>query len=534
MITRFGRLLPVGPLLLVALVFTASAVGASPGKRGGWLEERDEKANVLVLTMEMALHPKPEPRPALTYRLLPDDFDMLEGNAAIYYLKAMGFLEQNAPRNRLREVYEEAEKRARKEGKSSSDVPLHVWLSVAPKDLPVKEVREFLDLTSFQPRFLKEAARRRGFDLERNLREIEDPFSYLLPEVQSMKELARMQSLRCKLAIAEGRMDDAIAILGQQYAAARHLGKDEFLVSNLVGIAVAGIAFDDALHLVQHPDTPNLYWAFATLPRPLVDTRHALAVERQLLYLQFKALRELDESPRSTGYWQEFLDRVIGQVGDLATEFGLPWAQKDPELARAVLVGFVAAAYPGAKRYLIQECRLPREKVEQYPIAQVVALAIVRYFDEARDDIFKWSYLPYWQASGKIRGHRIDEMVRVKPDRVGPAATPVSLLMPAILAVGRSVAWLEQGLALVQTVEAIRMYGAAHGGKLPPTLDDLPVPAPLDPVAGRPLNYECRGAQAALTGHDAPGLRLRLVLRFVESVDQPTGTAHTKEGAASE
>ena len=191
---------------------------------------------------------------------------------------------------------------------------------MAPAELPLDEVKQFLQLTSFQPPFLREAAQRRTMDLDRQMRNVQDPLMYILPEIQSMRELARTQSLRCKVAIAEGRIDDAIAILGQQYAMARHLGQDEFLVSNLVGIACAGIAWQDALYLVQHPKTPNLYWAFAALPQPLFDLRQANAFERQFLYEQVKVLREVNETPRPVGYWQDFVDRLIPQVRSLASD----------------------------------------------------------------------------------------------------------------------------------------------------------------------------------------------------------------------
>jgi len=513
---RYARTSLVGTMLLMAAVSTPSPAVGQPATEGGWLREEDKQSGIVVHTMEMTLHPKDEPRPALKHRLLPDEYDLLEGNAAVYYLKAMGFLEQNAARARLREVYLEAGERARREGKEFGQVPPAVWWTMEPDDLPLDEAKEFLKLTWFQVRDLKEAVRRSRFDLERNVRGVDNPLAYLLPEVQSMREIARMQAIRCKVAMAEGRIDDAIEILGQQYALVRHLGQDDFLVSNLVGIACAGIAWDDALYLVQRPDAPNLYWAFAGLPRPLVDLRHALAIERQFLYLQFKVLREVDERPRPAGYWQDFLDRLIPQLGEFKSEFQLGWADDDPEAARALLVGFVAAAYPGAKRYLIERCGLPAEQVEAYPTAQVVFLAVVRYYDEARDDYFKWAYLPYWQVDSTTRGLRWDDCLRVKPDRVGWSAAPAELLLPAFLAARTAAARADQCLALVQTVEAIRMYGAAHDGKLPATLDELPVPAPMEPFTGKPLDYRYHGDHAVLTGHDVPGLRYRLVLRFAK------------------
>jgi len=501
--------------LLLSAALPYSAAGADPPvKKGVWVVQPDEQTGRLIHTMELTLHPRNEPRPALKVRLVPDEFDLVDGNAAIYYLKAGGFFEQQARRDRLREMHQKAAEQAQQENKSSSDLPPYSWLSMAPAELPVEEVKRFLELTSFQVPMLAEASRRRRLDLDRQIRDVENPFAYLLPEVQSMRELARMQSLRCKVAIAEGDTGRAIEVLGQQYALARHLGQDEFLVTNLVGLACAGIAWEDALHLVQHPDAPNLYWAFASLPRPLVDIRQSMSNERQLFYLQFKTFLDVDETPRTVGYWQDFLDRLIPEFGGLEGEFGLPSASESPQTMRAKLVGFIAAAYPGAKRYLIEVCGLPHEQVVAYPTAQVVFLAMKRYYDEARDDLFKWSHLPYWQQQAATRGMSFDDLLQTKADRAGWIAVPAQLLLPAVLAANAAVARCEQALAFVQTVEGIRMYGAAHDGRLPESLGQLPVPAPLDPVSGKPLEYLYQDDHAVLTAQPLPGHWYRLVLRF--------------------
>jgi len=483
-------------------------------KEDGWIVERDEQTGIRVQTMEMTLHAKAEPRPALKYRLIPDDFDMLDGNAYVYYLKANGFFEQTRARERLTQVYKEASAQAEKEGKQYHQVPPAVWRSTPPGELPLDEVKEYLRLTSFQPQFIREAAQRDRFDADRNLREVDDLYGYLLPEIQSMRELARTQSLRMRVAIAEGRIDDAIAITGQQFALARHMGHDDFLVSNLVGIAIASIGWNDALYLVQHPETPNLYWALASMPKPLVDLRHSLAVERQFLYLQLKVLREVGETPRPVGYWQDFLDRLLRQFGYLASEAGFGSLHDDHQLDRTKLVAFIAAAYPGAKEYLIDECDLPRDQVEAYPTAQVVALAAVRFYDQCRDDTFKWTHLPYWQS--RETGRRVDDAMRATSKQYGLCTAPAMLLLPAIRAACTAGARCDQTIALLQTVEAIRMYGAAHNGKLPRSLDELPVPAPVEPFTGKPIDYECFGSRAVLSGHSLPGLRYRLVLRLAK------------------
>ena len=206
-------------------------------------------------------------------------------------------------------------------------------------------------------------------------------------------------------------------------------------------------------------------------------------------------------------------------MGTLASEFGSPSAENDPQAARMAIVGFVAAAYPGAKHYLIEQWGLPREQIEAYPTAQVVFLAVVRFYDQSRDDIFKWSYLPFWQANSHTTSQRSDELLRVNSDQVGWASVPTSWLLPAMLAARTAAARSQQSIALVQTVEAIRMFGAAHDGKLPATLDELLVPAPVEPFTGKPLDYECHQDRAVLTGHRMPGLQYRLVLRFAGEPD---------------
>jgi hypothetical protein len=241
-----------------------------------------------------------------------------------------------------------------------------------------------------------------------------------------------------------------------------------------------------------------------------------MSLERQLLYLQFKTLREVDETPRTVGYWQDFLDRLIPEFAGLESEFGLASVSEASETLRAQLIAYVAAAYPAAKRYLVDVCGLPLEQVDAYPIAQVVFLAVVRYYDEARDDYFKWAHLPYWQAEAATGRLTFEEMLQTSVDRAGFIAAPVQLLLPAVRAAQASFVRCEQTLALIQTVEAIRMYGAQHGGRLPKTLDDLTVPAPLDPVSGKPFEYGYHTDHAVLTGQPLPGLRYRLVLRFAE------------------
>ena len=329
-----------------------------------------------------------------------------------------------------------------------------------------------------------------------------------------MRELARNQRLRSAVAVAEGRAEDAITILGQQLAMAHHLGHDEFLVSNLVGAAVVGIAFDDALSLVEMPNAPNLYWAIASLPNPIIDMRSALAFERQFLFEEVKPLKEVDETPRNAGYWQDFIERVVpafqdlGMLGPMAT---------DKDATRTLLIATIGASYPGAKRFLMEEVGMDRELVNSYTTAQVFFLALKRFYEHTRDEHFKWNAIPYAEAIANPQFKDVDARTRSACERIGWASLAANTFLPSIDAARTAQQRIQSQIAMLQTVEAIRMYGAENAGKLPSTLANLPVPAPVDPATGKPFQYEVSGDKAVLTGYRFNGLQSRLVLKFARA-----------------
>ncbi len=59
----------------------------------------------------------------------------------------------------------------------------------------------------------------------------------LLPEIQKMRELARMLKLRCRLHIAEGKLDEALHDVQIGFTMGRHVGEGPTLIQSLVGMA---------------------------------------------------------------------------------------------------------------------------------------------------------------------------------------------------------------------------------------------------------------------------------------------------------
>jgi hypothetical protein len=64
---------------------------------------------------------------------------------------------------------------------------------------------------------------------------------------------------------------------------------------------------------------------------------------------------------------------------------------------------------------------------------------------------------------------------------------------------------LEQRIALLRHVEALRLYAAEHDGKLPDKLSDIDVPLPDDPVTGKPFAYKVEEGTAHLRGSPPRG-----------------------------
>jgi hypothetical protein len=82
-------------------------------------------------------------------------------------------------------------------------------------------------------------------------------------------------------------------------------------------------------------------------------------------------------------------------------------------------------------------------------------------------------------------------------------------LVASYFKVRTSQARLEQRIALLRCVEGLRLYAAAHDGKLPATLADVPVPLPVDPMTGQAFIYALKDGVASVRGTPPAGMEKR-------------------------
>jgi hypothetical protein len=199
-------------------------------------------------------------------------------------------------------------------------------------------------------------------------------------------------------------------------------------------------------------------------------------------------LRELDDTAPMTPEQIQKLVAHIDKIRDF--EEGRP-----RKTTRAWVIERARdEKYLAAARRRLVEHGLPEERVGRFPAEQVVLLDEVREYQVRRDEEMKLANLPTREFAKRAT-------------RTRPKGEPglFDFFLPAIYKVRLAQGRLEQRVALLRHVEALRMYAAGHDGKLPETLADIDVPLPDDPFTGRPFRYTLDGSTAHLRGTPPPG-----------------------------
>ncbi len=453
---------------------------------------QDKPAEKWLVDRALTVSPAPAPVPALKFRLFPTTAERKPGNAVPIYLR-FAHERSEARRKRLQEKPRE-------------------WNQLPLKKLPLAEAKAFLGEHKYNLRQLDLGARRKTADWNYTL-DAGDPIGLLLPDAQEMRLQASLLVLKARVEIAEGLNADAVRTVQTGTSFSQQVSDGPFLISGLVGIACASQFADCLLDLIERPDAPNLYWALAVVPRPLIDLRRGNEFEQELLEMQFPEMADLGRS-RSPAEWDAILQRLRQQVervtqGDKSTKPAKPGtaptgpAAKSPDL-------------PAARKYLREVVGLPAARIAAMPPAQVLLLYVSHYYHELRDDVFAAGYLPFPQARGvSAEAHK---RLQSAPDT--EAARLARTFLPAVRKVQLAQVRIERKLALLRAIEALRMHAAAHEGQLPARLEEVKVaPVPNDPGTGQPFAYRRDGRTATLTSRisgeplETTGLRYRVTLR---------------------
>lgn len=438
-----------------------------------------------ITTIRLNVHPKAEPKPALRYRF---DFPYTQqrlGNAALQYNTALFSLA---------------------EAKNTEPVPdqakLTEWLETPLTALPVEEANRFVSRFSNAIDYAELAAQYEHCDWQYPVRD--RGFRILMPGLSDMRLLWRVLALKTRIDLAEGNIPEALQSLRIGFTMATDIGDAKLLIHNLVAANGVRIMLNQVETLIETPQSPNLYWALTNLRDPLIEYYHTIQVESGFFYTEFPELAAIDERVLSN-------DEVVQIQPRLAQLLSMELMPSWPLGARMLHAAYALKFYPAAKQWL-RDQGLSAEAIDAMPPLYVVLWYEYYHFTRLRDDVSKWFSVPYWQAASGFQEAqaRIDASRREHQ----PGASLADLL-GAFARIGYLRARLERDLAILRCVEAIRMYGAAHNGQLPPSLDDITeVPVPLDPFYGHAFTYELRDGMAILESPAPPGQLLREGRRY--------------------
>ena len=427
--------------------------------------------------VHLTTRPMAAPKPALKYQLLPELRELNPGNAAHGYLKC--FMEQRY----FFFTRESAADRARYQ-----TMPLAA--------LPAEKLSKYGGAALRQADW---AARLDTLDWQ-TLPHIQNGGLEVLPaELGPLQVLAGALQVRFRAAVGRRQFDDAIRTAKTMLALGRHLGEYPTEVANLIGLSIAHLSLDTLEEMVQQPGCPNLYWALTDLPCPLVDLRKGVQGDRTLVAGELRLLH--DDDSMTEAEMEKFLSRLSSVQSFLREQTGRAPHNLQRELRARLRSRFQDTDLVLAARRRLVEAGYAKELVNTFPPSQIILLDEKREFEVQRDERMKLLALPLWQIDAPpARGHSREQ------DEDGLLAD----LLPHIVKLRRTQGQLQQQIALLRHVEALRLYAAEHESKLPAELSDIPVPLPIDPVTGKPFDYAVEGATAHVRGSSIRGEKKNL------------------------
>jgi len=400
--------------------------------------------------------PMPEAREALKYRLQIPVFELKNANAAVLYHSAA----EQCPEDGEEKLFDKIDQ----------------WRDMPTDRLPRDEVAKALDKFKASFRLLELAAQRRRCEWDMP---IEEGFAMLMPSLSTYRKIAFALTLKLRLEIADGQVDEALHTLTYGLAFARGIGDGPTLIQDLVGISIGALMFRQTSEFMAMADTPNLYWALTELPVPFIALRQSLDYEYNLMFWEIPELRNLDKDILSDAQASALVNKTFTKFSDA----GL-WDHSEFNL---LPLAWVMMHYVDAKAFL-GERGMEASRIEAMPAAQAVMLYQFQEFKEVRDTLFKWLMLPYSQYRDHADAY---DQALDKITQRGLKSNLFAMFLPALSRIRFLEARMCRDIDMLRVIEALRMQAAANQGAFPKTLEDVTVvPVPRDLVTGGAFIYE--------------------------------------------
>ncbi|MEZ6039207.1 MAG: hypothetical protein R3C20_01790 [Planctomycetaceae bacterium] len=415
----------------------------------------------------ISVQPAAEPSPALRLKFYPPKWQRKPDQAVLHFSRAM-LLANQIPAEARKLWQSEEWQTDNGNGKSPSD----------------KELGDAVGGLASVFAELHAMAISEDFTFDHRLRDIRGAavYEYLLPDVQEARTLARLLKLQIRHQRQQRDFDGAVASISDGIRLAEFVGQGEGLIQQLVGIAVAGMMRDEITLLIQTEGCPNLYWALASIPRPLISVSDSIQWELHNLAQVFPMLEESTQ-----GIWsQQTADEKWRSLTEGIQK--LSWGDSSDSLLAMAVIG--ATQTENARQRLLQS-GFPASQLNQMPQLQILLLDTHHEVHRLGDEAGKAQLLPPAMAMqlGIQQQKQFQTWLR-EHQLTSVSGILAGLLFPSVIQGQEAGLRCTLGFDRLMTLEALRMHAATHDGQLPATLEELaPVPAMLDPYTNRPFEY---------------------------------------------
>jgi len=207
----------------------------------------------------LVLSPQKLPAEPGKWTLLPPESAMIDGDAVPLYEKAIQALPDKAGDDQIRK-----------------------WLDMPIDQMPLDQVEQELSKYMESLKSVATAAKCRKCNWPWR-----EPGT-LRPDLAEYRRLARVVRLWARLETAADGHEGAVLALQTGFGMARHLGQAPAILDGMVGIAVGTMMCKGVEELVQRDGAPNLYPAFASLPRPFIGMEKMIQNDREAALAKWK------------------------------------------------------------------------------------------------------------------------------------------------------------------------------------------------------------------------------------------------------
>ncbi len=470
-------------ILSLLLAATVSMASAQPNP-----EPKDGK-----ITIPLTLSPTALPKPLSRFYVTPQYKEMQPGNRISGYMKATmeqatffakeaveqrekwnGMKLEDLPLDEMRKSpLANLGGLAYREGKETAFLTDKRLIDFAPTGRPLADVDE-------ASRFLTS-----DWQIWFNIRR--DGIGTLVPEIQKMREWASVLKVRMRYEIAIKDFEKAAYTARTYFGLVGSFETHPTLIAGLVGLAIEAICLNALEEMIQQPGCPNLYWSFTEIQPQGLDMRTAIQGEKLLCETLFGTLLKAKGALSDADMKKVLADlNVFFYLSRQGNKTDVPLSERYTALAKD------AKRVDAAKTFLL-ETGMHAETVKAMTALQALATGDVRRYEVDLDDIFRPFHIPNPVASKLAT----DMEAALKTDDTRILSR---LILPTANKVRQANVRLQQRVAYLRVIEAIRLHAFDHAGKLPANLKDIQSPIPMDPVTGDAFIYALKEGVATLTG----------------------------------